>query len=60
MVETFIFIQTDIHINTYASIQISSCGQNETTVSDDLKRNHHFNMKKVELAQCFHIKMKED
>ena len=48
-------------MNTYASIQISSCGQNETKVSDDLKRNlHHFNMKKVELAQCFHIKMKED
>ena len=60
VVKTFIFIETDIHINTYTSIQISNCGQNETMVSDDSKRNlRHFNMKIVELAQFFHIKMKE-
>ena len=57
--KAFVFIQTDIYINS--SMQISHCRQDKTMVSDDFKRNlHHFNMKKVEHVQLFHIKMKED
>ena len=57
--KAFVFIQTDIYINS--SMQISHCRQDKTMVSDDFKRNlHHFNMKKVEHVQPFHIKMKED
>ena len=39
---------------------ISLCRQDKTMVSDNFKRNLHFNMKKVEHVQLFHIKMKED
>ena len=42
-------------------MQISRCLQDKTMVPDNFKRNlHHFNMKKVEHVQLFHIKMKED
>ena len=57
----FMFIQTIIYLKTYTSIQISRCHQDKTMVSDDFKRNlHHFNMKKMEPVQLFHIKMRED
>ena len=42
-------------------MQISLCSQDKTMVFDNFKRNlHHFNMKKVEHVQLFHIKMKKD
>ena len=42
-------------------MQISCCRKDKAMVSDNFKRNlHHFNMKKVEHVQLFHIKMKED
>ena len=42
-------------------MQISLFCQDKAMVSDNFKRNpHHFNMKKVEQFQFFHIKMKED
>ena len=42
-------------------MQISRLPPDKTIVSDNFKRNlHHFNMKKVEHVQLFHIKMKED
>ena len=42
-------------------MQIFHCRQDETMVSDNFKINlHHFDMKKVEHVQLFHIKMKED
>ena len=43
-------------------MQISRCRQDKTMVSDNFKSKnlHHFNMKKVEHVQLFHIKMKED
>ena len=40
-------------------MQISRCLLDEIIVSDNFKRNHYFNMKKVEHVQLFHIKMKE-
>ena len=56
-----ILIQTNIYVKTYTSMQISRCRQDKTMVSDNFTRNlHHFNMKKVEHVQLFHIKMKED
>ena len=56
-----ILIQTNIYVKTYTSMQISRCRQDKTMVSDNFKRIlHHFNMKKVEHVQLFHIKMKED
>ena len=58
---TFISIQTNIYVKTFTSMNISCCRQDKTVVSDNFKRNlHHFNMKKVEHAQLFGIKMKED
>ena len=57
--KAFIFIQTDIYVNS--SMLISSCLQDKAMVFDDFKRNlRHFNMKKVEHVQLFHMKMKED
>ena len=57
----FYFIRANIYVKTYTSMQISRCRQDKTMVSDNFKRNlHHFNMKKVEHVQLFHIKMKED
>ena len=59
--KTFTFIQTNIYVKTYTSMQISRCRQDKTMVSDNFKKKrHHFNMKKVEHVQLFHIKMKED
>ena len=56
-----IFIQRNIYVETYTSMQISHCHQDKTMVCDSFKRNlHHFNMKKYEHVQLFHIKMKED
>ena len=41
-------------------MHISDCCQDETILPDNFKRNpHHFNIKKVEHVQLFHIKMKE-
>ena len=41
--KTFIFIQTNIYVKTCASMQISGCRQDKTTVPDNFKRNlHHF------------------
>ena len=41
-------------------MQISRCRHDKTMVSDNFKTNiHHFDMKKVEYAQLFHIKMEE-
>ena len=58
---TFIFIQANIYVKTYTSLQISRCRQDKTMVSDNFKTNlHHINTKKVEGVQLFHIKMKED
>ena len=55
-----IFIQRNIYVETYTSMQISHCHQDKTMVCDSFKRNlHHFNMKKYEHVQLFHIKMKE-
>ena len=40
-------------------MEISSCSQDKTVVSDNFKRNlHHFNKKRVERVQLFHIEMK--
>ena len=59
--KTFIFIQTKNYVKTYTSTQISRCRQGKTAVPDNFKRNlHHFNMKKVEHVQLFHIRTKED
>ena len=42
-------------------MQISRCHQDKTIVSDNFKKIlHHFNIKKVEHVQLFHIKMQED
>ena len=49
----------NIYIKTYTSTQTSCCCQDKTMVSDNFKRNlYHFNMRKVEHGQLFHIKMK--
>ena len=58
--KAFIFIQTDLYV--YSSMQISRCcRQYKTMVYDGFKRNlNHFNMKKVEHVQLFHIKITED
>ena len=57
--KAFIFIQTDLYV--YSSMQISRCHQYKTMVYDGFKRNlNHFNMKKVEHVQLFHIKITED
>ena len=43
LIKTFIFIQTNIYVKTCASMQISGCRQDKTTVPDNFKRNlHHF------------------
>ena len=56
-----IFIETNIYVKRCTSMQISLCCQDKTMVCDNFKRNlHHFNMKKYEHVQLFHIKMKED
>ena len=42
-------------------MQIFRCCQDKMMMSDNFKRNlHHFDTKKVEHVQLFHIKMKED
>ena len=54
------FIQTNIYVKTYTSMHISRC-RHDKTMSDNFKINlHHFNIKKGEHVQFFHIKMKED
>ena len=59
--KTSISVQTNIYVKTYTSMQTSGCHQDKAIVSDNFKRNlHHFNVKKVEHNQLFHIKMKED
>ena len=59
--KTFILIQTNIYVKTYTSMQFFRCRQDKTMVCVNFKRNlHHFNVKKVEHVQLFHIKMKED
>ena len=55
-----IFIETNIYVKRCTSMQISLCRQDKPMVSDNFKRNlHHFNMKKYEHVQLFHIKLKE-
>ena len=46
--KAFIFVQTNIYRKTYTNTKISSDHQDKTLVSDNFKRNHHFNPKKVE------------
>ena len=42
-------------------MQVSRCHYGKTMVFDNSKRNlRHFDVKKVEDAQLFNIKMKED
>ena len=51
---------TDIKYDNRHQVSYTSM-ISDTMVSDNFKRNlHHFNMKKVEHVQLFHIKMKED
>ena len=58
--KTLIFIQTNIYVKTYTSMQIFRCCQDKTMVSDSFKRNlDHSKMEKVEHVKLFHIKMKE-
>ena len=56
-----IFIQTNIYVKIYTTVQISCCRHDKAMVPDNFKRNLYcFNMKEVEHVQLFHIKMKED
>ena len=57
--KTLIFIQTNIYVKTYTSMQIFRCCQDKTMVSDSFKRNlYRFNMEKVEHENFFILKWK--